>query len=81
MGPTFVGRPTALCGATPGGPGTTPAQAGNLVNLRQLEVELSPDHLRISRAADALGESGPDERTARQIDRGLSGFVEFIERR
>jgi NAD(P)H-dependent FMN reductase len=81
MGPTFNGRPTALCGATPGGLGTTLAQAGSLVNLRQLKVDLFPDPLRISRAADALGESGPDEQTARQIDRWLSGFVEFIERR
>lgn len=81
MGPTFTGRPTALCGATPGGLGTTLAQAGSLVNLRQLKVDLFPDHLRISRAGEALGESEPDEQTARQIDRWLSGFVEFIERR
>ncbi|WP_206212205.1 NADPH-dependent FMN reductase [Wenzhouxiangella sp. XN79A] len=80
MGPTFANRPTALCGATPGGLGTTLAQAGSLVTLRQLKVALFPDHLRISQAGDALGEAGPEDRTARQIDRWLRGFAEFAER-
>ena len=81
MAKTFDGKPTALCGATPGGLGTTLAQAGSLVMLRQLKVDLFPGHLRVSRAGDALGESGPDEDTGRQIDCWLAEFVEFIGRR
>lgn len=80
MAETFSGKPTALCGATPGGLGTTLAQAGSLVMLRQLKVALFPEHLRVSNAGDALGEGGPDERTARQVDRWLSGFAEFADR-
>lgn len=78
MAPTFSGRPTGLCGATPGGLGTTLAQAGSLVNLRQLKVALYPDHLRVSNAGDALAADGPDERTAKQVDRWLSGFADFV---
>ena len=81
MAPTFSGRPTALCGATPGGLGTTLAQAGSLVNLRQLKVALYPDHLRVSNAGDSLSEDGPSERTAKQIDRWLGGFAEFVKAR
>lgn len=80
MGPTFAGRPTALCGATPGGLGTTLAQSGSLVSLRQLKVSLFPDHLRVSKAGDTLGPEGPDDRTARQLDRWLAGFCEFVGR-
>lgn len=80
MAETFAGKPTALCGATPGGLGTTLAQAGSLVVLRQFKVALFPDHLRVSKAGDALGEDGPDEPTARQIDRWLESFVEFADR-
>jgi chromate reductase len=79
MEATFTGRPTALSGATPGGLGTTLAQAGSLVMLRQLKVHLFADHLRISRAHEVLADEGPDERTARQIDRWLAGFAEFAE--
>lgn len=78
MGPTFSGKATALCGATPGGLGTTLAQAGSLVNLRQLKVALYPEHLRVSKAGDALSEKGPDDGTAKQIDRWLGGFAEFV---
>lgn len=79
MGPTFTDRPTALAGATPGGLGTTLAQAGSLVTMRQLKVRLYPDHLRVSRADSALGSEGePDEATAKMIDRWLGGFCEFV---
>ena len=79
MGPTFKDRPTALAGATPGGLGTTLAQAGSLVTLRQLKVSLYPDHLRVSKADAALGSEGaPDEATAKMIDRWLGGFCEFV---
>lgn len=79
MAPTFKDRPTALAGATPGGLGTTLAQAGSLVNLRQLKVRLYPEHLRISKADEVLGSDGdPDEATAKIIDRWLKGFLEFV---
>lgn len=82
MAPTFKDRPTALAGATPGGLGTTLAQAGSLVTLRQLKVRLYPDHLRVSKADTVLGSDGddqtkPDEDTVKMIDRWLSGFCEF----
>ena len=81
LAPTFRDRPTALAGATPGGLGTTLAQAGSLVVLRQLKVRLFPDHLRISRAGDVLGEDGViDDRTADTLDQWLAGFVKFIGR-
>jgi len=80
MAPTFDNRPTALAGATPGGLGTILAQAGSLVVLRQLKVRLFPDHLRISRAGDALSEDGGvDDKTADTLDKWLAGFVRFIE--
>ncbi len=81
MAPTFSAKPVALCGATPGGLGTTLAQAGSLVMLRQFKVALYPEHLRVSGAGDSLGEAGPDERTAKQIDRWLKGLVEFVGQR
>lgn len=77
MAATFTGRPTALGGATPGGLGTTLAQAGSLVMLRQLKVDLFADHLRVSRAHEALGDDGLDDGAARQIDRWLTGFIDF----
>jgi len=81
MAPTFTGRPTALAGATPGGLGTTLAQAGSLVMLRQLKVHLYADHLRVSQAGDVLGADGPPEqKTAAQVARWLSGFCAFARR-
>ncbi|MEM7053970.1 MAG: NAD(P)H-dependent oxidoreductase, partial [Pseudomonadota bacterium] len=80
MGPTFAGRPLALAGATPGGLGTALAQAGSLTVLRQLKVRLFPDHLRISSATDRLNEQGqPDEKLAKQLQRWLDGYIEFIQ--
>lgn len=79
IGSTFAGMPTALCGATPGGLGTTLAQSGSLVVLRQLKIDLFPDHLRVSSAGDALGDDGtPSDSLAKQVDRWLGGFSEFV---
>ncbi|GAB4169091.1 MAG: NADPH-dependent FMN reductase [Wenzhouxiangellaceae bacterium] len=79
MVPTFRGRPTALAGATPGGLGTTLAQAGSLVVLRQLKVRLYPEHLRVSGAAEQLPESGSVPDGLRdQVQRWLEGFCEFV---
>lgn len=79
MGPTFAGRPLALAGATPGGLGTALAQAGSLTVLRQLKVRLFPDHLRVSSAGDRFDEQGqPDEQLAKQLERWLQSYIEFI---
>jgi len=68
--------PTALAGATPGGPGTTLAQAGSLVMLRQLKV-----HLRVSQAGAVLGDDGEvEQKTVMLIEKWLSGFCEFARR-
>ncbi|WP_376690088.1 NADPH-dependent FMN reductase [Wenzhouxiangella sp. EGI_FJ10409] len=81
MKPTFGGRPTALAGATPGAWGTAFAQAGALINLRQLGCHLFPDHLRISRAGDRLGEDGkPDDKLAEQVAGWSKNFAAFCGR-
>lgn len=82
MKPTFGGRPTGLVGATPGGWGTAFAQAGALINLRQLGCNLFPGHLRVSGASDVLPPDGePDEALVEQIDGWLAGFVGFVGER
>ena len=78
MKPTFGNRPTALAGATPGAFGTAFAQAGSLINLRQLGCQLFPDYLRVSRANELLPEDGevdPDLR--RQLAVFLTRFADF----
>ncbi len=78
MKPTFGGRPTALAGATPGAWGTGFAQAGALINLRQLGCHLFPDHLRISKAGNVLPADGePDEKLVEQVEKWLTGFLSF----
>lgn len=78
MYPNFEGRPTALAGATPGGLGTTLAQSGALVVLRQFRVRLFPDHLRVSSAKDVFDESDDvTGRTAETLDTWLAKFVDF----
>ena len=79
MYPTFKDRPTALAGATPGGLGTTLAQSGWLVVLRQFKVRLFPDHLRVSKAGDVFDDKGDvTGRTADALDTWLADFVDFV---
>ncbi|QOC21514.1 NAD(P)H-dependent oxidoreductase [Wenzhouxiangella sp. AB-CW3] len=79
MKPTFGGRKTAIAGATPGAWGTAFAQAGALINLRQLGCELYPGYLRVSRAADRFTASGADEKLREQVTKWLQGFIEFTQ--
>jgi len=79
MKPTFGHRPTALVGATPGQFGTAFAQAGSLINLRQLGCQLFPDYLRVSRADQVLPDSGAvDADLRKQAASFLENFVRFI---
>ena len=80
MKPTFGGRPTALAGATPGAWGTAFAQAGALINLRQLGCHLFPDHLRVSKAADRFDGDLADEKLADQVAGWVQGFAGFVSR-
>jgi len=80
MKPTFGGRPTALAGATPGAWGTAFAQAGSLINLRQLGCHLFPDHLRVSKAADRFDGDIADEKLAEQVAGWAQGFAGFVSR-
>jgi chromate reductase, NAD(P)H dehydrogenase (quinone) len=78
MKPTFGGRKTAIAGATPGAWGTAFAQAGALINLRQLGCELYPGYLRVSKAGERFDEDGNvDEKLAEQVQKWLAGFVDF----
>jgi len=76
MQPTFA-RPTALAGATPGGWGTGFAQAGALINLRQLGCRLFPDHLRVSKAGARFDDQEADNELAREVGGWLERFAEF----
>ena len=79
MYPTFRNRPTALAGASPGGLGTTLAQGGALVVLRQYKVRLFPDHLRVSKAGDAFDENDQvTGRTVETLGNWLTDFSEFV---
>lgn len=75
--PTFSGRPTALAGATPGAWGTAFAQAGALINLRQLGCHLFPDYLRVSKAGDRFDGDRADEKLAEQVADWTKGFTTF----
>jgi NAD(P)H-dependent FMN reductase len=78
MKPTFGGRPTGLIGATPGAWGTAFAQAGALINLRQLGCHLYPDYLRVSRAGDLIDDNdGIDDTLSKQIEGWVGGFESF----
>jgi NAD(P)H-dependent FMN reductase len=78
IGEVFAGRPTALAGATPGGLGTTLAQAGSLVTLRQFKLRLYPDHLRVSRAHEQLDDDGrASDELAATLRRWLAGLQTF----
>ena len=79
MKPTFGHRPTALAGATPGAFGTAFAQAGSLINLRQLGCNLYPDYLRISKADQLKPQGGAvDGKLRQQVAEFLEGFVAFV---
>lgn len=78
--PTFSGRPTALAGATPGAWGTAFAQAGALINLRQLGCYLFPDYLRVSKAGDRFDGDRPDEKLAEQVADWTKSFTAFCGR-
>jgi len=78
MKPTFGGRPTALAGATPGAWGTAFAQAGALINLRQLGCHLFPDYLRISNAGDRFNGDTVDDKLVEQAVVWLQDFVGFV---
>jgi NAD(P)H-dependent FMN reductase len=79
MKPTFGARPTALVGATPGSWGTGLAQAGALINLRQLGVNLYPGYLRVSGAHRQLpGEAPVDPSLRDQAETWLEGFADFV---
>lgn len=77
MKPTFS-RPTALAGATPGAWGTGFAQAGALINLRQMGCFVFPDHLRTSKAGDRFDGERADDKLVEQVGDWLKGFVDFI---
>ncbi len=79
MKPTFGGRKTAIAGATPGAWGTAFAQAGALINLRQLGCELYPGYLRVSKTGERFDEAGNvDEKLEEQVGKWLEGFVSFV---
>ena len=78
MKPTFGHRPVALGGATPGAWGTTMAQAGALITLRQLGVKLYPGYLRLSRVDQQLASEEGRADLNRQLGRFLEGFGAFI---
>ncbi len=79
MKPTFGHRPTALAGATPGAFGTAFAQAGALINLRQLGCKLYPDYLRVSRADQLMPEGGEvDTELRKQVVEFVQGFATFV---
>ncbi len=79
MKPTFGHRPTALAGATPGAFGTAFAQAGSLINLRQLGCQLFPDYLRVSKAGELMpDEGGVDAELRKQVEEFLEGFTRFV---
>ena len=78
MKPTFGGRKTAIAGATPGAWGTAFAQAGALINLRQLGCELYPGYLRVSKAGERFDGADADEKLREQVASWLEGFVSFV---
>lgn len=81
MKPTFGGRPTALAGATPGAWGTAFAQAGALINLRQLGCHLFPDYLRIAKAGERFDGDRADDQLKEQATDWLKGFTTFAGRK
>jgi chromate reductase, NAD(P)H dehydrogenase (quinone) len=79
MKPTFGGRKTAIAGATPGAWGTAFAQAGALINLRQLGCELYPGYLRVSKAGERFDGNDADEKLREEVSKWLEGFTAFVK--
>jgi NAD(P)H-dependent FMN reductase len=79
----FRGRPVALIGASPGGFGTTLAQAAWLPTLTALGMELwCGSQLMVAHANGAFDESGAlkDSAIQMQLTQFMIGFVDFVER-
>ncbi|MCB9669651.1 MAG: NAD(P)H-dependent oxidoreductase [Alphaproteobacteria bacterium] len=77
----FAGRPTGLCGATPGPWGTRMAQQAWLLTFRQLGVELYGGQLYVPRAHTVLAEDGTVEaKTGERLARFIEGFAAFATR-
>jgi NAD(P)H-dependent FMN reductase len=79
----FRGRPVALIGASPGGFGTTLAQAAWLPTITALGMELwSGGRLMLAHANSAFSDEGTlkDGAIQRQLGQFMFGFVEFIGR-
>ena len=79
----FRGRPFALIGASPGGFGTTIAQAAWLPVLRTLGTQFwSGGRLQVARAGAVFDEAGnlKDPGVEEQLKNFLAGYVAFVER-
>jgi NAD(P)H-dependent FMN reductase len=78
----FQDRPVALMGATPGGGGTSLAQAAWLPVLRTLRMRpWFGGRLGVAQAAKVFDETGRivDDRTRGELAKFMSGFAAFIE--
>ncbi len=79
----FSGRPFAVVGASPGGFGTTLAQAAWLPVLRTLGTQAwFGGRLALARAGNAFDESGnlKDAAVEEQLKHFLAGYVAFVRR-
>jgi len=74
----FGGRPTALCGATPGRGGTASVQSAWLPILRVLRVRFWPAPLQVPSAHQAF-EAGRlvDEKVRERIEKFVAEFAAF----
>lgn len=79
----FHARPVALMGATPGGAGTTLAQAAWLPVLRTLRMQpWFGGRLGVSQAAKVFDEAGRlvDDRIRGELTKFMAGFAAFVEK-
>jgi NAD(P)H-dependent FMN reductase len=79
----FYDRPVALIGATPGGAGTTLAQAAWLPVLRTLRMRpWFGGRLGVSQATKVFDDAGRlvDDRIRGELTKFMTGFSAFIER-
>ena len=80
----FGGKPVAIAGASPGGFGTTLAQAAWLPVFKTLGADLySRSRLLVSRAATLVDASGEisDAATRDNIAKFVAGFVAYVQQR